>query len=166
MEQVAGQCLQLIDDLHKGVPPPRRHAGIADAMKEASVLTEAVFCTYFEGEPNPSTQKIMFESKVADSFWIINCSLDSRFAYPRTRSLSLSSAAFGCGVRSNCGSIQLRATNNDRHPFRHSPWRWPATNSPKVFVRVLKPFPLIFLVHVITYVITPFSQYCTIFTFQ
>ena len=61
-EHLAAQCLNLIDDLRKGVPPPRRHRGsVPEAMKEANAMKPALFSAFFGGEPDARVQKICVE---------------------------------------------------------------------------------------------------------
>ena len=67
-EAVVAQCLALIDELHKGDPPPSpRHATLADAMKEANNTLPAVFSTFFTGEPHFRMQRFAMEVKLLDA---------------------------------------------------------------------------------------------------
>jgi hypothetical protein len=58
-DKVVAACLDAMDDFLKGsAKPPRRHASLSDAMKEANQTLPATFATFFAGEPDPLAQKV------------------------------------------------------------------------------------------------------------
>jgi hypothetical protein len=67
-EVVAGQCLDVIDDIGKGSPPPRRHGGsVSEAMKEALATSPYTFAALYGGDADTRLQKVAFEVKLFDA---------------------------------------------------------------------------------------------------
>lgn len=62
--QLAEQCLDAIEMLRKGKPPPRRHGSIAESMKEANAVLPATFASFFAGEPNARVQRVTYEVRL------------------------------------------------------------------------------------------------------
>ena len=69
-EALAVQCMNIIDELRKGVPPPRRNNGsVSDSMKEANEVMPAVFSSFFGGEPDLFVQKLCVDVKLLDALF-------------------------------------------------------------------------------------------------
>ena len=67
-EAVCASCLDIIDLLRRGLPPPRRHNGsVPESMKEAHASKAVAFSTFFGGEPDMRMQKMACELKLLDA---------------------------------------------------------------------------------------------------
>jgi len=68
-EQLVSLLLDLLDDLGKGYPTPRRFENVADFCTEANSLNESTFAQLFGGEINDDVQNLCIETKLLDALF-------------------------------------------------------------------------------------------------